>query len=170
MEKYAFLMIDYETPEFIKKIQRQIPESELYLPDDPDSPWKYGLETETHVTVAACLDNDVDLDILKKYLKPLESYKLMIKDVSVFRNAYFDVLKCSVDCDNLFKTNNAISDDFELHTEFTEYHPHITIAYMRKGMADKYRRHIMKEPVFIHPLCFTLSRFNGDMPESVRFV
>ena len=163
-------MIDYETPDFIKRVQRSIPESELYLPADPDCPWNYGLETETHVTVAACLDNDVDLTELKKFLSPLKSYKLMLADVSVFENEKFDVLKCSVRCDELVRTNKDISDNFELHTEFKEYRPHITIAYMRKGYADKYARRVVNEPVFIHPLCFSFSRFCGDTPESVKFI
>ena len=162
-------MIDYEMPDFIKKIQQSIPESELYRSDDPNDTWQYGLETETHVTVAACLDNNVDLSELKKHLKPLEFYKLMVTDVSVFKNNDFDVLKCSVSCDSLFETNEDISKNFELHTEFKTYHPHITIAYMRKGTADRYIQNIIKEPVFIYPKNFSFSWFEGEMQKSVKF-
>jgi len=162
-------MIDYETPDFIKNIQQTISESELYKSSDPNDPWQYGLENETHVTIAACLDNDVDLSELKKHLKSIDFYKLMITDVSVFKNKDFDVLKCSVSCDELFETNKEISNNFKLHTEFKTYHPHITIAYMKKGTAEKYMQNIIKEPVFIYPKNFSFSWFEGETPKSIKF-
>lgn len=94
----------------------------------------------------------------------------MITDVSVFKNKDFDVLKCSVSCDGLFETNKEISNNFELHTEFKTYHPHITIAYMKKGTAKKkHMQNIMKEPIFIYPKNFSFNWFEGETPKPIKF-
>lgn len=60
--EYAFLMIEYETPVFIKDLQNSIKKEELYTEKDSDD---YGLEKESHVTVVPCLDNDINLEELK---------------------------------------------------------------------------------------------------------
>ena len=63
-KKLAFLMVDFETPDFIKELHNKIPEDELFT-DPDDEVFNYGLEKETHITLAACLDNEVDLDEIK---------------------------------------------------------------------------------------------------------
>lgn len=40
-KKYAFLMISFDTPEFVKDLQNKIPEDELYT--DDNRPHDYGL-------------------------------------------------------------------------------------------------------------------------------
>ena len=36
----------------------------------------------------------------------------------------------------LHDTNRKICDKFKTFSEYDEYHPHMTIAYLKKGMAD----------------------------------
>lgn len=155
MKNYAFLMVNFETPEFIKGLQRQIPSNELYTGDGSDG-FNYSLETETHVTLAPCMDNDTDVETLKKFLMPLDNYSCMIEDVSVFENDDYDVLKCAVKCDNLYITNDEIGRAVKYDTEFG-YNPHITIAYLKKGCGKKYTRHVMNELVFLKPTHFSFS-------------
>ena len=64
MREYAFLMVRYGMPDFAKDIQKDIPDDILYI--DPDGSDNYGKEDDAHVTLAPCLDNDVDLEELKK--------------------------------------------------------------------------------------------------------
>lgn len=170
MDKYAYLMVDFQTPDYIKDIQKSIQDYELYKPNDPDSPFTYGLETETHVTLAACLDNDIDIEGLKQHLLPLGDYKTMLSDISVFSNDNYDVLKCGVSCQALHTTNAEIKSNYTLHTEFTTYHPHITIAYMNKGYADKYKKSIITKQVFLTPLCFSFGYFDGDEYKKITWM
>lgn len=160
--KYAFLMVNYETPDYIKDIQRKIKKEDLYIPENPEKGFGYGLEVETHVTVAPCLDNDLDPNKVKPFLFPLKDYNVMLSDVSMFENDEYDVLKCSVICPNLFETNKRISEKFELHTEFTTYKPHITIAYVKKGTCKKFLRQIVTKQVFLKPVEFVWGWFDGD--------
>ena len=91
-KKYAFLMISFDTPEFVKDLQNKIPEDELYT--DDNRPHDYGLEKETHVTLVPCLDNDTKLNDIKKYLKEISRYKTILTNISLFKNDDYDVLKC----------------------------------------------------------------------------
>ena len=142
--EYAFLMIDYEMPTFIKDLQNKIPKNELYFgTDEEKKDNQYGLEKESHVTLAPCLDSDVDINKLKELLLPLKEYKCILNNISIFENDNYDVLKADVKCPNMHKTYNKIKENFELHSAYKEYHPHMTIAYMQKGMADKYKKKML---------------------------
>lgn len=159
--KYSFLMIDYETPKLITDIWNTLADEELYL--NPEYPDDYGLERKTHVTVVPCLDNNVDIEALKKYLRPLYEYPLLLTNVSAFTNNQdYDVLKCDVASDILYSTNKRICADFPTFTEYKEYHPHMTIAYMKKGLTGKYHKDIVIPLVILHPKCFVFSNYDEE--------
>ena len=107
--RQAFLMINFDTPDIISKIQKSIPEEELYTDGSAD----YGIESETHVTVVPCLKNDTDLGLLKTYLKDISRYKTILTNISVFKNEDYDVLKCDAQSVVLKDTNSKIVKDFE---------------------------------------------------------
>jgi len=152
--EHAFLMIDYENDPFIEDLQKKIKKDELYIEDDNND---YGLETNAHVTLVPCLDNDVDLEKLKTYLEDISEYDIILTDLSKFECDKFDVLKCSVKSEKLKKTNKKIVKDFETHSEYKEYQPHLTIAYMKHGMADKYLKKILPKLIYLKPLNFHFS-------------
>ena len=160
-KRLAFLMVDFETPEFIKELQDKIPEDELYT-DPNDKDFTYGLEKETHVTLAACLDNDVDLEEIKKILLHVGDYSVMLTDISMFENEKYDVLKCNAASLNLYVTNKKILDKCPSHSEFKEYHPHVTIAYLKKGKAKKYTKDVLDKLVVLEPKNFNFSWFDKD--------
>ena len=159
--EYAFLMIDYEMPTFIKDLQNKIPKNELYFgTDEEKKDNQYGLEKESHVTLAPCLDSDIDFDKLKSLLLPLKEYKCILNNISIFENDDYDVLKADVKCPNMHKTYNKIKENFELHSAYKEYHPHMTIAYMQKGMADKYKKKMLDKIEELTPTSFDFSYTN----------
>lgn len=159
--EYAFLMIDYEMPSFIKDLQNKIPNNELYFgTDEEKKDNQYGFEKESHVTLAPCLDSDVDINKLKELLLPLKEYKCILNNISIFENDNYDVLKADVKCPNMHKTYNKIKENFELHSAYKEYHPHMTIAYMQKGMADKYKKKMLDKIEELTPTSFDFSYTN----------
>lgn len=164
--EYAFLMIEYEMPEFIKDIQDKISPEELYYEDGNDD---YGIEIESHVTLVPCLDNDINIDELKKYLEKIGKYEIMLSDISKFECENFDVLKCNVMSDILKKTNKAIVDNFDTHSEYKVYQPHLTIAYMKKGMADKYTKDILDKLIYLKPKNFHFSYVENGKEKDIRF-
>lgn len=159
--EYAFLMIDYEMPSFIKDLQNKIPNNELYFgTDEEKKDNQYGFKKESHVTLAPCLDSDVDINKLKELLLPLKEYKCILNNISIFENDNYDVLKADVKCPNMHKTYNKIKENFELHSAYKEYHPHMTIAYMQKGMADKYKKKMLDKIEELTPTSFDFSYTN----------
>ena len=162
-------MIEYDTPDIIRDIWNKLPDEELYY--DEESPDDYGIEKMTHVTLVPCMDNDTDIGLLKKYLRPLYEYSLLLTNVSAFtNNSDYDVLKCDVASDILTQTNSRICGDFPTHTEYTEYHPHMTVAYMKKGMTGKYHKDIVIPLVILKPKCFVFSNYSDDgQYQVVRF-
>lgn len=164
---YAFLMVEYETPPFIEELQDKIKTEELY---EDDSEYDYGLERESHITLVPCLDNDVDLDELKKYLKPLKDYTVVLTDISKFECEKYDVLKSSAKSTVLEETNKDIKKKFTTHSEYKEYKPHMTIAYLKNGLADKYTKKILDKLVLLKPKNFYFSYHdkNGN-EQKVKF-
>ncbi len=164
--EYAFLMVDYETPSIIKDLQKKIPSRELYTEEDNKD---YGLEKQSHVTLVPCLDNDIDIDKLKSYLKPINKYDIVLTDISKFECEKFDVLKCAVKSKALKDTNKEIVDKFETHSEYKDYNPHMTIAYMKKGMADKYLKKILDKLILLKAKNFNFSYFDGNKDKNITF-
>lgn len=152
--EYAFLMIEYEMPDIIKELQNNISEEELYLCDDGND---YGLEKECHVTLVPCLDNNVDLNELKKHLQELSKYQILIHDISKFECQDYDVLKCGVISKALLDSNKEIRDSFDTHSEYKVYKPHMTVAYMKHGMADKYLQETLPKLILLKPKHFLFS-------------
>lgn len=162
--KYAFLMIDYKTPSFIKKLQDIIPKKELYFGDDGEDN-DYGIEDNSHVTLAPCLDSNVDLEKLKTLLSPLNEYKCILNNISIFENEKYDVLKADVKCPNMHKTYEKIKDNFELHSDYKEYHPHMTIAYLKPSLGEKYKKKMLDKIEELTPTNFNFSNIN----ENIKF-
>ena len=161
-KKYAFLMIKFDTPEFVKDLQSKIPNDELYFDDESTN--DYGIEKETHVTLVPCLDNNTDIVKIKKHLKDISRYKTILTNISLFKNDKYDVLKCDAQSVLLKDTNKSITDEFPSHSEFKDYHPHLTIAYLKSGMGDKYVKDCLMPLVILEPKCFLYSFYNkkGD--------
>lgn len=162
--QYAFLMVDYMSNSFIEEIQSKIKNDELYTEEENDD---YGLEKTPHVTLVPCLDNDADLEKLKTYLEDISKYDIILTDLSKFECEKFDVLKCNVQSETLKNTNKKILKDFESHSEYKVYKPHLTIAYMKHGMADKYLRKILPKLIHLKPKKFHFSYIdkNGNEKE-----
>lgn len=159
-------MIDYETPEFIKELHKQIKDEELYTVKDSDD---YGRETESHVTLVDCLDNDVNLEQLKKHLKNIDEYKIFLSDISKFECEDYDVLKCSAKSFKLEETNKDIRENFITHSEYKVYKPHMTVAYMKHGMADKYLKTDMGRLDTLIPKNFHFSYWEDDKQKHKYF-
>lgn len=160
MEKYAFLMIKYKTPSFIKEIQNKIDNEDLYYSEDSDVIG--GIENDSHVTVAPCMDNDTDISKLKKLLSPLKEYEAFATNISKFTADKYDVLKCDIASIPLFNTNARIKEKYTFHTEFKDYNPHMTIAYVKKGTCDNFLKKILDKLIIMKPTNFWYTYYDKN--------
>lgn len=169
-KKYAFLMISFDTPELIQDIQNNIPERELYI-DETDTTNKYGIEKDTHVTLVPKLDNNTDINEIKKYLKDIKRYKTILTNISVFKSDKYDVLKCDASSVLLHDTNSDIVKNFKTYSDYDEYHPHVTIAYLKSGMSDKYVKDYLPKLIVLEPKSFIYSYYdNNGKHKNIKFI
>lgn len=115
----------------ILALGKSIPDDDLAddgRENDPHVTVRYGLHTDNHEDVSKHLANQSPI-----------SYKL--GKVSVFSGNEtgkdYDVIKVDVDSDHLKQLNKQLAN-LEHTDTFKDYNPHATIAYVKKGLGDKY--------------------------------
>lgn len=113
---------------------KSIPKENIY--NDPLDDTK-GIEDEPHITVLYGLHTD-DVNDVKNVLKDFTgSITVKLGKISLFKNDKFDVLKIDVESDDLKKLNSIIKT-LKNENKYPVYHPHLTLAYVKKGTCDKY--------------------------------
>ncbi|MCK9575765.1 MAG: 2'-5' RNA ligase family protein [Candidatus Pacearchaeota archaeon] len=153
---YSCLMVNVNTDGWDNFIHTLVDANDLYTEEED-----YGFETEPHVTVLYGLHADTDMEKLKSMLPSLSTIELSSDAISIFENPKYDVLKYDIQGDNLFKLNKEICENFEYTSDFPDYHPHITIAYLKPGCGKKYAKELT-EPKQFNPEVYTYSHTTGE--------
>jgi len=140
-------MLYFDFPD-MNKIHNMIEGEDIY----DDETEKYGLETEPHCTIlygfhCGSTDGNKVIEMLKSSNIPSE---LKLENASLFENE-FDVLKFDVVGDGLAEMNKLMTDNFEYSSDYPDYHPHCTIAYLKKGMGKKYVEKLKDQVFSIKP-------------------
>lgn len=116
-------------------LHNQINPEDLYISDEMGG---YGLETEPHCTLLYGLhDNEVTpeqiQDVISKYIyTPCKAHNL-----SLFENPNYDVLKYDIEGENLKETNEELKQ-YPFTSDYPDYHPHMTVAYLKPGKGKDY--------------------------------
>jgi 2'-5' RNA ligase len=131
--EYGCVMLYFNFPD-IKKIYDLIDDDDVYI-DPEDS--SFGIEDEPHTTLLFGLHKEVTLDDVKKVLGKFTYSECTLHNVSIFENDKYDVLKFDVDGNNLHETNDELKK-YPYTSDYPDYHPHLTIAYLKKGKGNEY--------------------------------
>lgn len=97
----------------------------------------YGIETEPHCTLLYGLHDDVKLNDVKTIIDKYKFYDCLASKPSLFQNQKFDVLKFNVTGNALAQVNRDLSK-LPHTTNYPDYNPHLTIAYLKPGCGQKY--------------------------------
>lgn len=142
------VMLNFKVDNWNEKILSIIDEEDIY---DEDG---FGLEKNPHVTILFGIIpdkttvkevkdkiNKSDIDIDKEY---------ELKNISIFDTSEdYDVVKFDLkDCDEIIELNKYIADNFEYENDHPDYHPHVTIGYVKKGKGEKYIQKL-EEPIIV---------------------
>lgn len=129
-----------QVAEDVTEFAKSLPESEVYK--DPNANYdaqRTGRESEPHITVLYGLDttNQAEVEGLVQSVKPIE---VELGEVSQFdTNEDYDVVKVDVISDELAALYAKLDKVLETPGKtFDEYQPHVTIAYVKKGIGAKY--------------------------------
>ena len=117
-----------------KELQDMIDEDDLYTEEGDNS---YGREDEPHVTILYGLHDDIKDEEIEEDINDIKEPKIAFKSISSFDNPKYDVLKFDVDSKDLTKLNKVFKE-YPFTSNFPDYHPHCTIAYLKPGKAAKY--------------------------------
>lgn len=130
---YGCAMLYFDFPE-MEDLHQQIEKDDVFV--DPDDA-TFGLETEPHCTLLYGLHENVTLDTIEEIITNFEFGVCSIEEASLFENDKFDVLKFDVKGSGLHNCNKALSE-LPHTTDYPDYHPHMTVAYLKKGTGKRY--------------------------------
>lgn len=146
-----------------KELQDKIADEDLYTKEDDSS---YGRENEPHVTILYGLHGDIEDKDIEVDINEINEPKISFKDISTFDNDEFDVLKFDVKSGDLTKLNKKFSDGYPNTNKFPDYHPHATIAYLKKGTGKKYAKELKEfVDIAIKPEKIVYSKVDGSKKE-----
>ena len=100
----------------------------------------YGKDYEPHVTGLFGI-HSCDFDEIKSAISDLNPFvRFKIIGLSLFENEDFDVLKFDIESPDMCELNCKLKT-LDHTNNYPDYHPHLTIAYLKPGMGKQ----------FIHP-------------------
>jgi ribosomal protein S18 acetylase RimI-like enzyme len=108
---------------------KSIPDEHLYKPETSDEPAGYGREGKPHVTALFGLLTQNPGDI-QPLLKEFTEFAMKFDKLTLFKKDDYHVLKIDVESKDLTRLNARLVEDFEHQTDYPDYHPHLTIAYL----------------------------------------
>jgi len=98
---------------------------------DPHVTILYGLDPKT-------LENEDYKEAIFTYFRQLSPFLINTTGISCFENEDCDVLKFDIELTDELSDANEFLKSFPFESKFLEYLPHCTIAYLKKGMGEKY--------------------------------
>lgn len=162
--EYGCLMVylDADKSEW-DKMQEVIDADDLYDPKDETG---YGLESEPHVTILYGLHSTIEDKDIEVEINKIKNPKIKLGKVSSFTNKLFDVLKFDIESSDLHKLNKKFCE-FPYTSDYPDYHPHCTAAYLKKGLAEKYIKILNKyltehSNLEVKPEKLVYSKANGE--------
>ena len=141
--EFGCVMLYTEFPSQIIKLQDTILPSDLYTEEG-----NTGIELEPHCTLLYGLHEEVTLEDVTKVLDKYTFSDLKAYEPSLFENEKFDVLKYDIGYPTrggafLHKCNTDLSK-YPNTQKFPNYHPHMTVAYLKPGKGQKYLEYFKK--------------------------
>jgi 2'-5' RNA ligase len=140
--EYSCLMLTLppELSEKVRSLSDAISEDDLYHEMDAGEEDKYGREKDPHITVKYGIHTK-DPEEIREFLDGVDGpVRFTCGATTLFESEDkpYDVVKVDIDSDHLHAINEAVSDGFPCTDTHPEYHPHITLAYVKKGEGKRY--------------------------------
>ncbi|MFA7219107.1 MAG: 2'-5' RNA ligase family protein [Synergistaceae bacterium] len=122
---------------------KTIPERELFIKKEEKGEvvhgkgWKYGVEDDPHITVLWGIHTK-DVRKVRKILEEQKGGTVKLGQIGMFEKEEYDVLKVNIISSALHRIHYALQENLEHSSTFPDYHPHVTLAYLKCGNGEKY--------------------------------
>jgi 2'-5' RNA ligase len=160
--EYGCAMLHFTFPE-MKYLHKLVNSEDIYTEEDDSS---FGLEDEPHTTLLFGLHDTVSLGDVKNVMDEFKFGNLVAYNPSLFQNKKYDVLKFDIKYptkgDEFLHKCNEEFKKFPHTSDFPNYHPHMTIAYLKPGKGIKYIRKIGMIEYNLIPEYGVYSQPNGN--------
>lgn len=157
---YGCVMIYFNFDD-MEKLHKLIDPADIYTEDDDKS---FGLEDEPHTTLLYGFHKEVSVKDIESVTDKYTYYTCRLHNPSLFESKDYDVIKFDVDGEN-FKETNSDLKQFPHTSTFPNYHPHLTVGYVKKGMGKKYVEEFKKRKLtkfWVHPQFVMYSHADGS--------
>jgi len=137
-----------------------IDDEDVYIEEGDKS---FGKEDEPHITLLYGLHDDIPDEEIKEISNKMSKCEINLKKISIFENDKFDVLKFDIidkSKSELSKMNKEYAK-LPHTTDYPDYHPHATIAYIKKGEGKKYCKTLTGGDIIITK-CDTIKYSKAD--------
>jgi hypothetical protein len=122
----------------------------------------YGIQDNPHLTLLYGLKPNITKEQVEQVLEKSvdgEKIEIEIENIGLFENDNFDVVKFNIKkTEQLQKLFNSLSELPNENT-FPDYNPHMTIAYVKKGLGKKYTK-TYSHKVSSNDICYSMA--NGE--------
>jgi 2'-5' RNA ligase len=134
-EIYKFSSTQVQVPpvlaDMIRDFGRSIPAFDLC---DEEG----GLEEDIHITVKYGLHTTDAADVRKVLATYVGPIRVKLGKTAFFSSPAYDVLYIAVESPDLVGLNERLGESLENTTTHPVYQPHITVGYLKPGLADRY--------------------------------
>ena len=157
--EYGCLMVFLDVnKESWKELQNMIDEDDLYTEEGDTS---YGREDEPHVTILYGLHDDIEDEDIEEDINDIKEPKIAFKSISSFDNPKYDVLKFDATGEILHDINKKLTT-YPHTNNFPDYHPHMTIGYLKPGKGEVYAKQFQGLSFSVRPTHVVYSHPNGS--------
>jgi len=145
--EYGCVMMDAKIDDWEENHLNGIDEKDIHVKPYDDS---YGLEDNPHITILYGIHEDeIDPEVINSVIENnLYPIEVQIDEIDIFKNDDYDVVKYNVPVIKDLKKFRKIFKKFPNTQKFPDYNPHITIAYVKSGKGEKYKRKLT-EPFIV---------------------
>lgn len=160
---YGCVMLYFDIDKKVwKEFQDMISEEDIFKKEGDLS---YGREDTPHVTILYGLHADIPDSTVKELIDEMEGPELKLRKISIFENDEFDVVKFDIIGESKKKLGkmNKMLAELPHTTDYPDYHPHSTIAYVKKGKGKKYIKTLTGDDVIsVEPHEIMYSKADGS--------
>jgi hypothetical protein len=146
-------MFDEVSSDKIFRINKHlIPDHILYHEEGEE----YGRESEPHVTIKFGLTTTYSKEDMRAVISKIHPFEITLTKIDVFNNEKFDVIKFNVEGSYLRKLN-AFFTKLPNEDQYPTYNPHITLAYVKVGTGNQFKKSIKPIQLLINRIKYSNS-------------